>query len=93
GYGFTFQGDLEYLAVQTCNNEDGRIPEFQVVTDNYRRIESMPVTYIRELRLEYNDVAYALTHPDKVSVDGVEVTLPYVDRNNGITIYYAAPYK
>ncbi|KAJ8043153.1 IgGFc-binding protein [Holothuria leucospilota] len=92
GYGYTHQGDYEYIAVTICNGDES-VNDFEIVVDNFRRIPSKPVTYIREIRLYYNDVVYALTHPDEVSVDGVKVTLPYTDVENGVTIHYAAPHK
>ncbi|KAJ8043157.1 IgGFc-binding protein [Holothuria leucospilota] len=92
GYGYTHQGDNEYIAVTTCNGDES-VNDFEIVVDNFRRIPSKPVTYIREIRLHYNDVVYALTHPDDVSVDGVKVTLPYTDAENGVAIHYAAPHK
>lgn len=92
-YGYTHQGDAEYIAVTTCFNEDESVPNFEIVVDNFRKKPSIPVTYIREHRLYYNNVVYALTHPDDVSVDGERVTLPYIDAENGIKIHYAAPHK
>ncbi|KAJ8043154.1 IgGFc-binding protein [Holothuria leucospilota] len=92
GYGYTHQGDYEYIGVTICNRDEN-VNEFEVVVDNFRRTPSKPVTYIREIRLYYNDVVYALTHLDDVSVDGVKVTLPYSDAENGVTIHYAAPHK
>ncbi|PIK53800.1 putative IgGFc-binding protein [Apostichopus japonicus] len=74
-YGYTHQGDAEYIAVTTCFNEDESVPNFEIVVDNFRKKPSIPVTYIREHRLYYNNVVYALTHPDDVSVDVRNVDL------------------
>ncbi|KAJ8042722.1 IgGFc-binding protein [Holothuria leucospilota] len=93
GYGYTFQGECEYVAVETCKNEDGDVEDFRVIVDNFRRRPSRQITFIRELRLEFNGVAYALIHPNEVTVDGVSVTLPYKDSANGVSIHYAAPNK
>ncbi|KAJ8042856.1 IgGFc-binding protein [Holothuria leucospilota] len=92
GYGYSFQGEGEYVAVKTCKDDDGTLPEFRIIAENFRRRPSKPVTYLRELKLEYNGSIYSLIHPNTVLVDGVAVTVPFSDEN-GVKIHMAPPHK
>ncbi|XP_071849919.1 uncharacterized protein [Apostichopus japonicus] len=92
GYGHSFQNVGEYVAVQTCKDDERTVPTFQLSFETFRRRPSIPVSYIREYTLKYNGEVYALTHPSKVSVNGVTVTLPFTD-HNGVRVHYAAPHQ
>lgn len=78
------------MAVKTCKDNDGTLPEFQIIAENYRRRPSKPVTYLRELKLEYSGNVYSLIHSNTVLVDGVAVTLPFSDEN-GVKMHIAPP--
>ncbi|PIK34071.1 putative IgGFc-binding protein [Apostichopus japonicus] len=83
---YDFQGDCEYTLVRDCNDLSVT-PSFHLVSNNYRINPSDSVSYLRELRLEYNGTEYELLSGGEVRVNGVTVTPPYYD--GIVNIYYS----
>lgn len=70
---YDFQGDCEYTIITDCENRT-----FHLIGDNEKNVPSSVVSLLRQVRLEYQDMTYALLAGGIVLVDSVAVTLPYI---------------
>ncbi|XP_071838865.1 IgGFc-binding protein-like isoform X2 [Apostichopus japonicus] len=75
GLAYDFQGDCEYVLVETCDHGD--LPTFRVIGSNDKNLPSQLVSYLRRVRLEYNNVDYEILSTGVMKVGGVAETLPY----------------
>lgn len=81
---FDFQGDCEYTLVKPCGESD--LPDFELIGNFFKNSPNDKYSYIREMRLVLGGKVYELLHKGRVLVDGVEVPLPYNDKENGVEI-------
>ncbi|PIK34070.1 putative IgGFc-binding protein [Apostichopus japonicus] len=86
---YDFQGECEYTLVRPCD-QDQSLPQFHLMTDNYKRSPDDKISYMRELRLEVGDTEYSLLEGGEVRVNGETITLPYFGVD-GTAIYPARP--
>ena len=84
---FNFQGDCEYTLVRNCSSA---IPDFHLISDNYRLNPSATVSYLKTLRLHYAGSVFTLDHGNMVYIDNIRVTLPYYGPD-GVTIFLSHP--
>ncbi|PIK50541.1 putative IgGFc-binding protein [Apostichopus japonicus] len=77
---YDFQGDCDYTIIRECENNT-----FHLIADNEKMNPSSTVSLMRQLRLEYEGMTYALTVGGLVTVDNEAVTLPYIVEDVSIT--------
>ncbi|PIK34073.1 putative zonadhesin, partial [Apostichopus japonicus] len=73
---YDFQGDCEYTLVGDCQGDSDSL--FELIGDNVKQRPSDSVSYLRELRLIYEDVEYTLLRNFDVRVNGLTITPPYI---------------
>ncbi|PIK34072.1 putative IgGFc-binding protein [Apostichopus japonicus] len=77
---YDFQGDCDYTIIRECENHT-----FHLIADNEKMNPSSTVSLMKQLRLEYEGMTYALTVGGLVTVDNEAVTLPYIVEDVSIT--------
>ncbi|KAJ8031641.1 IgGFc-binding protein [Holothuria leucospilota] len=85
GRKYDYQGDCEYILIEKCEDSD-EIPDFKLIGRHSKNAPADRVSYLRQLRLEFNGNKYTITIGGRVLVNGLKVFLPYVDRDDGIRI-------
>ncbi|XP_071839367.1 IgGFc-binding protein-like isoform X2 [Apostichopus japonicus] len=92
GLTYDFQGDCEYVLVETC--DQGNLPTFRVIGSNDKNLPSQSVSYLRRVILQYHNVDYEILSSGVMKVDGVAKTLPYTTGGTEhVTITYLPPRK
>ncbi|PIK62565.1 putative IgGFc-binding protein [Apostichopus japonicus] len=92
GLKYDFQGDCEYTLVTTFDHGD--LPEFTVFGRNRKTVPSAPVSYLRQVKLQYKDNEYELYSSGALTVNGVATALPITTGGTDyVTITYLPPGK
>ena len=80
---YSFQGDCDYTMVRDCLNQT----DFHLWADNRRRRPSSEVSALDKLVLDYDGHRYALMKAQRVKVDDVRVSLPFISPSRDIEIW------
>ncbi|KAJ8031639.1 Zonadhesin [Holothuria leucospilota] len=83
GRKYDFQGDCEYTLLKPCQDSDQ--PNFELIGNNLKNSQASKVSYLRGIRLIFQDKVYELIQSGAVIVDGQNRHLPYQD-GNGVSI-------
>ena len=85
---YDFQGDCEYTLIEVCNKSVD-IVDFNLISNNARNNPDDIVSYLREIRLIYNDTVFEMISGGEVRIDEVAITLPYM--TNDVSIFLNHP--
>lgn len=84
-----FQGACEYTLIGDCTHDSIDLP-FELTGINRKTVPSSRVSYLEEVILKYNNSEFVLKKGGEVRVDGIAITLPYIN-NPEVYIYYSYP--